>query len=64
MLHTVSYRILYRLRSNVLAYEFATSFAPLPNAEKMKAIEVIARIQSYLAVKTDGILNEDSCRND
>lgn len=64
MLHTVSYRNLHRLPYNALAYELATSLAPLPKAEKMKAIEVIARIQSYLAVKTDGILNEGSCKND
>jgi hypothetical protein len=64
MLQTVSYHTLHRLQSNILAYELATSLAPLPKAEKMKAIEVIARIQSYFAVNTDGILNEGSCKND
>lgn len=39
-----------RACSDVLAYALATSLAPLPNAEKTKAIVVIARIQSYLAV--------------
>jgi hypothetical protein len=33
-----------------VAYEFATSFAPLPKALKTKAIVVKAKIQSYLAV--------------
>jgi hypothetical protein len=38
------------IRINLLAYALATSLAPLPNAEKTKAMDVIARIQSYLAV--------------
>jgi hypothetical protein len=39
-----------------LAYELATSFAPLPNAEKTKAMVVMAKIQSYLAVSSDGMV--------
>lgn len=39
-----------------VAYELATSLAPLPNALKMKAMVVIARIQSYLAVTGGGAM--------
>lgn len=42
------------LAATDVAYELATSLAPLPKALKTKAIEVMARIQSYLAV-TAGI---------
>lgn len=43
-----------------VAYELATSLAPLPNAENTKAMVVIARIQSYLAV-TAGTARAMSC---
>jgi NO-binding membrane sensor protein with MHYT domain len=39
-----------------VAYELATSLAPLPKALKTKAIEVKARIQSYLAVATGAMV--------
>lgn len=42
---------------NILAYELATSLAPLPKAENTNAIEVIANIQAYLAVIGGAILN-------
>ena len=39
-----------------VAYALATSLAPFPKAEKTKAMVVIARIQSYLAVTGCAIL--------
>ena len=45
-----------------VAYEFATSFAPLPKALKTKAMVVKARIQSYLAVM-DGAMTADLAKS-
>ena len=48
------------LAATDVAYALATSLAPLPKALKTKAMVVRARIQSYLAVRADTIVNE-SC---
>ena len=47
---------------NLLAYALETSLAPLPKAEKVKAMVEIARIQSYLAVIVGAILIQYSSR--
>jgi hypothetical protein len=58
MLQFISWILLHRQRSDILAYELATSLAPLPKALNTKAIVVIANIQSYFAVITGTILNQ------